>query len=231
VVTKVAGKVILYDPMRGIVWSSKDRFCSFYSVGIVFDEQNIWANIQSDAEPYRIDWNLHDTGKWFPFFSPEFPKPSVESPQDDSLNYNPIDDGGARLLERRLDVEVKHAIESWREHQRTSWNPEISDRMRNLLQACECAAMADQAASSHQAAVTLTTAYPNYRMTGALFCVPYTSDGRIIEEVKLREVWKTETPDVDFVLALYVVPYPNGLSVVWLALASFEYIQASAQPS
>jgi hypothetical protein len=68
--------------MHGRVWSSKDRFCSLYSAGIVFGEQNVRADIDVDHEPSRIDRNLHDTHKWFPFFT-------TESPQDDSLNYRP----------------------------------------------------------------------------------------------------------------------------------------------
>jgi hypothetical protein len=96
-----------------------------------------------------------------------------------------------------------------------------------LQQSCERAVIADQ-----QAAASLSTAYSNHRVSGSPFCVTYISDARIIEGVRLREMWKTEAADVDvdFTLALYVVPYPNGLSVVWLALALFGYIQAGAHP-
>jgi hypothetical protein len=46
----------------------------------------------------------------------------------------------------------------------------------------------------------------------------------IVQEVKVRGAWKTEAPDVDFALAVYVAPYPNGVLVVWVVLAALEYI-------
>jgi hypothetical protein len=211
--------------VQGVAWSSRDQFCSFYSVGVVFNEQNVWANIQKDAEPYRIDWNFHDTKRWFPFFTADFPKPPIDFPHDNSLSYKPIADGPARLLERSLDIEIKRGVEGWREYQCTSWNPEVADRLRTVLQECERAVMSDQKGAQQQAALTIGAAYANYRMAGSPFCVPYTSNQQIIEEVRLREVWKTEASEVEFALAIYVVPYPNSLAVAWVALASFEYIR------
>jgi coiled-coil and C2 domain-containing protein 2A len=85
VVSKVAGKITLYNPIQGVAWSSKDRFCSLYSVGVVFNDQNVWANVQKDSEVYRIDWNFSDTRKWFPFFTVDFSKPPLGFSKDDGV--------------------------------------------------------------------------------------------------------------------------------------------------
>lgn len=64
--------------MSGLRWSSKDRDCLLYSVGMIFNDDNIWANIQNVAAPYSIDWNIHDQRKWRPFFNIDFKKPQFD---------------------------------------------------------------------------------------------------------------------------------------------------------
>jgi coiled-coil and C2 domain-containing protein 2A len=230
VVTRTAGKIALIDPLTGILWSSRDRFCSFYSVGVVFNHENVWANLQTDAEPYRIDWNFHDKGKWLPFFSPEFPLTVLESPQEDILQYKPVDDTQARRLERQLEYELANQVQGWREHQQTNWNPQFADGLRVALQGCEKGTMNDPPTGNQPAAIQIAESHPNYRMTGAPFCMTFTSQQEITDEVKIREAWKTEAPDCVFALAVCVVPYPNHIFVVWVVLACFQFIQPTRTP-
>jgi coiled-coil and C2 domain-containing protein 2A len=224
VLTRVAGKQTLYDPLTGSYWAAGDRFCSLHNVGIVFNDHNVWANIQEKCEPYRVDWNFHDTKKWQPFFGPDFAMPPLESPQPDVLVYKPEDDAGARNLERQLDHEIKNQVEEWREHQRTPWNPDIGDRLLESLDECERACRDDPLARTQMAADKIRNGFSNYRMTGAPFCMTFTGKKGIIDEVKLRGVWRTEAAEVDFALAVRVAPYPNALLVTWIILAALEYI-------
>jgi coiled-coil and C2 domain-containing protein 2A len=230
VVTRSAGKIALIDPLTGTLWSSRDRFCSLYSVGVVFNHENVWANLQDGAEPYRIDWNLHDKSKWFPFFTPEFPMTALESPQEEHLQYKPIDESKARRLERQLEYEIAGQVQAWREHQQTNWDPQFADGLRAALHGCEKATMADPPTNNHSAAIQIAEAHSNYRMTGAPFCMSFTGVAEVIEEVRTREAWKTEASDCVFALAVSVAPYPNGMFVVWVVLACFQLIQSARAP-
>jgi coiled-coil and C2 domain-containing protein 2A len=215
VLTKVAGKQTLYDPLTGCYWAAGDRFCSFYNIAIVFNDLNVWANIQNRCEPYQIDWNFHDSKKWYPFFGRDFEMPPLESPQPDVLMYKPPSEG-ARSLGYMLDNEIKGRVEEWRGHQRTPWNPEIGQRLLRCQN--------DPLARVQPAAEDIRNRFPNYRMTGAPFCMTFTDKKVILEEVKVRGVWKTEAAEVDFAIAVHVEPYPNDLLVVWVILAALEYI-------
>ena len=230
VIVKEAGRVTLYDPLEGRIWSHRDRFCSLYSVGVVFNDENVWANIQKDVEPYVIDWNLHDTKKWYPFFNMSFPKPPLESPQEAELHYKEKKETEARMIEREIEYEIKTAVERWREYQRTSWNPECGDMLKASLKECEDMAIEDPQKNLYEIVSRFSGQFPNYRMTGGPFCKTYKSTKDIIEEVKLREVWKTESPGADFALGVLVIPYPNELFVVWVMLASMQYIQEARPP-
>ncbi|OHS98634.1 hypothetical protein TRFO_34969 [Tritrichomonas foetus] len=235
---KEATRVTLYDPITGLVWDSKDANCTMFSIGVVFNEDNVWANIQNEVRPSNIVWNLHDINKWLPFFSSNFPKTRYESPQEDVLNYKPIDDSRARQLEREIDNQIKSSVESWRSHQRTSWNPQFSEKIRSALESCERAAISDPKANFQPIIDDITLNNRNYRMTGGPFCLSIVKSNNsfsmdsdhIIKEVELRETWKTESPNADFALGVYVVPYPNEIFVVWVMIAAMEYIQEARPP-
>lgn len=229
VATKEANKITLYDPLSGLKWSTKDRDCLLYSVGMIFNDENVWANIQNEAAPFSIDWNMHNPKKWYPFFNVDFPKPQFESPQEDILVYEPINEIKAMTIERELDNRIKGSIESWREHRRTSWNPEFAERIHEALEQCERAATAEVNVNLQQIAEEFARNFRNYRMNGGPFCVPFTTYEDIIKEVKIRETWKTESTLTDFGLGVYVIPYPNALFVVWVMVATFEYTTVSSQ--
>ena len=37
-------------------------------VGMVYDQSNIWANMQVDAQPWSMKWSLSNKRLWKPFF-------------------------------------------------------------------------------------------------------------------------------------------------------------------
>ena len=230
VATKEANRVTLWDPLTGLSYSSKDDNCTLYSVGMICNQENVWANVQSDVAPFRIDWNIYDKKKWSPFFTPEFPLPRFDTPQEEVLQYKDRNESKARQVQRELDNAIKNSIESWRQHQRTSWNPQFSEKIRNALENCERAAMSDPKITFQSIIEDISSINRSYRMTGGPFCMTYIKTQTIIQEVKARGMWKTESPNADFALGVYVVPYPNDILVCWVMVAVLEYIQEARPP-
>uniref|UniRef100_A0A6V3JWR5 C2 domain-containing protein n=2 Tax=Lotharella globosa TaxID=91324 RepID=A0A6V3JWR5_9EUKA len=78
--TKHRHRVLMYNPIDGHRYDVyRDRTTlPLRSVGAIFDENNIWANIQESAKPWEIEYSL-DRGKWWsPLFTMFHPKSSFE---------------------------------------------------------------------------------------------------------------------------------------------------------
>jgi coiled-coil and C2 domain-containing protein 2A len=88
------GFVRLYwDPMTGLAYPINDHRCPLLHVDCIFNEQNIWANIQkANNVPYQksiakastTDFDLKKPG-WKPFFTKHFPRPTLTSYQIEQL--------------------------------------------------------------------------------------------------------------------------------------------------
>jgi hypothetical protein len=182
VLAKAGAQQTLYDPSTGCQWSARDRFCSFYNVGIVFGSQNVWANIQPECEPWRIDWNFHDSKKWLPFFTGGAP---LESPLPDVPQYEPPDELRARQLQRQLEYDIKGNVERWRDHLRTPWNPDFGDHLLRSLKTCERACRANPLTRCQPGVEEIKHRFPNYRMNGPPLCVPVVTIESIVQEVKV----------------------------------------------
>jgi hypothetical protein len=50
-------------------------------VGTVYNNDNIWANVQDSGHPWDINWHLGDTTAWKPFFGPVLPLRELASIQ------------------------------------------------------------------------------------------------------------------------------------------------------
>ena len=224
VLTKEAGQLTLWDPLTGHHYNAKDRFCPLYSVGCILNETNVWANVQSSEEPWKIDWNLSNTGLWHPFFSSSFPLTSFDTPQETTLKYLP-QESGLLSLEREIEVSIKTAVERARDQQRTIWNRDFGLLLRRALEQCERAVASNTNEHFDGIIDDLTRSYPSYRMYGTPFCVAFKDVDHVVQEVKIQECYLTENPNTEFALSVYVVPYPNQLKAVWVMLALIENIR------
>eukprot|EP00656_Telonema_subtile_P056508 TRINITY_DN9039_c0_g4_i2.p1 TRINITY_DN9039_c0_g4~~TRINITY_DN9039_c0_g4_i2.p1 ORF type:complete len:1463 (+),score=424.30 TRINITY_DN9039_c0_g4_i2:106-4494(+) len=62
----------LWDPSKGESFDIKDKMCNLKEVAMVFNNTNIWVNIQKHISPSLMSWNLKDTSCWLPFFGTGF---------------------------------------------------------------------------------------------------------------------------------------------------------------
>ena len=51
----------------------RDPACTLRTVGVVYDQSNVWANIQPSGHPWDISWDLRQAAGWRPFFGPVIP--------------------------------------------------------------------------------------------------------------------------------------------------------------
>jgi hypothetical protein len=50
-------------------------------VGTVYNNDNIWVNIQDSGHPWEVSWHLGDAAAWKPFFGPVLPLRELASIQ------------------------------------------------------------------------------------------------------------------------------------------------------
>ncbi|GMH34202.1 hypothetical protein BSKO_02036 [Bryopsis sp. KO-2023] len=95
----------LWNPLTGRSCLVKDITCEFREVGVVFNGENLWANIQSSTEPWTINWDFSSSSNWLPFFGPNLSSRSLATLQA-PVFYNELD---ARVYEE-LEVQVEEII-------------------------------------------------------------------------------------------------------------------------
>jgi len=224
VLTKEAGRLTLWDPITARFYKATDRFCPLYSVGVVVNEMNIFANIQETHEPWTIDWNFGNNTLWMPFFSPSFPHSPFDSPQQEVVRYKPLDQAGISSLKRKIELDIRTFVEETRNQAKTNWNMDLGFRLFNILELCERTATGEAEASFQTIIEELLPKDGQYRMNGSPFCQTYTDVQSIIKEIQCREINKCIDNTIEFALAVNVVPYPNGIKAVWVFLATIQRI-------
>ena len=89
---------------------------------------------------------------------------------------------------------------------------------------CEKAAMNNTMGNFSSQMARISSDFSRYRINGGPFCMPYTNVDAILDEIKRQEIWKTESPKVEFACAVDVIAYPNDLLIAWIVIATLEYI-------
>lgn len=60
-------KYAFFNPLTGMKYLPYDSHCPLKEVGCVFNDKNIWANVQQETNPSKINFNLKDASSWRPF--------------------------------------------------------------------------------------------------------------------------------------------------------------------
>ncbi|KAF5837475.1 hypothetical protein DUNSADRAFT_4277 [Dunaliella salina] len=63
----------IWNPLTGSVASIKDPTAELREVGMMYDNSNMWANVQQEAQPWSMSWNLRSPLHWRPFFGTQLP--------------------------------------------------------------------------------------------------------------------------------------------------------------
>lgn len=71
----------LFNPLTGEYYGAGDPHIPLKEVGCVFNDDNVWCNIQKKANPGNLSWDLTDTKCWCPLFDGRFQKPELPSIQ------------------------------------------------------------------------------------------------------------------------------------------------------
>ena len=237
VLTRDAGTVRLWNAHTGMVYSKDDPIsplsaCPLTSVGCVFNDHNVWANVQTTDRPIEMDWQLHDNPKaWRPFFHKGYPAPrSILSVQAAELPYSKIAEEYRSDLEQQVEDRLVREFEELRGHRPTDWNRSLGNTLKKLLKRFEEDASGGAALTKEEHEAQLDRVSATFNLVGFPIHAAIADNvslGPLVAKLKHTNLYLSESPKIQFALAAYVQPYVNNVCSVWVYIAALHDVRAA----
>ncbi|XP_065174860.1 coiled-coil and C2 domain-containing protein 2A-like [Sycon ciliatum] len=207
----------LWKPSTGEHFRQYDTLCPLQDVYFVFNDTNVWANVQSSTKPSQITFDLSSTSNWRPFFTSSFPAPDLTSIQSEHLVYEVGAETFGQELEVVLEQRLMSELMGWREQQVTHWNRYCSRGLKELLPRFEANPYDIPVSTSNE---HLRNILKSYRLTGFPLHMPFTDVSSVVETLHSTGLHLNDDPKVEFALAVYAHVYPNEVVSLWVYVAN-----------
>lgn len=221
VLTHEDSRYVMWNPRSGESYTQYDAFCPLQTVGSLVNGDNVWLNIQKHTSPTRISFDNMNSDLWKPFFSPSFVYTGLPGIQLERLVYQQPDKAAAAELQSRIEKTVRDKFMEWRPHQPTHWNRYCVSILKRFLPKLE---QSERQSIAERHCHELQKLLGDMRISGFPLHQPFSEMQHIIKAVHSTGVHNIQAPNVEFALAVYVHPYPNGVLSVWLYLASLMHV-------
>ncbi|KAJ3157478.1 Coiled-coil and C2 domain-containing protein 2A [Geranomyces michiganensis] len=217
----------LWDPVAGTCWTVKDENCPLREIGQVFDATNIWANIQFQAHPARVNFTFSDPRAWRALFRIPNAGGETQTIQSEKPIYRPVDPPFVLERQTRIERTLIAVIESWRGIRLTRWNRLASRTFQSILPLLESSLLTNPPAShvsqqqqilaSHAELAKLRAVY---RLRGSPQWMPYKDVASIAAAVRATDVFECDDDGCEFACAVLVTGYEGDVSPVWVWTAA-----------
>ena len=215
---------LIWDPMAGTIFSVYDSACSacLGEIGVVFNSDNVWANVQAHGRPHEMNWNLNDAHGWRPFFSAgSFPHRAMPTVQT-AITYESYPPAFYERLGAAVEREAMDAIVKKRARQHTPFNRRASRALKDLLRNLEGQILIspdDQGGGLNlgggMRVGSLTELHMSqlagicegYTVTGCPMNLPFTDAATVRDVIDRLKIADTTRSDVEFAVATHVEPY------------------------
>ena len=209
VLTKQGDGVILWNPSTGDYNYQSQHNHSLVTISVVFNHENVWANIQPYDDPGRLDFNLRNRSNWKPFFSKTLPK--LSTVQTSRLDYIDTNAAAIATLENNLEKMLMDKIMEWRDRHVTRWNRHCRVVMKQLLPKLEIGQLTEEEQMG-----AMSEILNSHNVVGFPLNMRYSDASSIIESVYSTNVHVAEDANVELALTVYIHPYPNNVLSVWI---------------
>lgn len=242
VLTRDTGTVRLWNAHSGRVYSRDDPVsplsaCPLNSVGCVFNDRNVWANVQACDKPLEMDWKLHDNPRsWRPFFgSRGYPAPTIlQSVQAEVLTYRPTTEEYRADLEREVEDRLQREFEELRGHRPTDWNRSLSNTLKKLLRRFEEDASGGAALTKEEHEAQLDRVSATFHLVGFPIHAAVADTAALqplITKIRYTNLHTNESPRIQFALSAYVHAHINNICSVWVYIAALHDVRAPTTSS
>ncbi|XP_042898083.1 coiled-coil and C2 domain-containing protein 2A [Parasteatoda tepidariorum] len=209
--------ILVWNATTGDYFNIRDNHSPLQSVGCLISTDNVWANIQKNNHPSRINFDVNKTSDWKPFFSRSFPNPGLRSIQPTALAYTPADIEASQILQDSLQNILKESIEKWRQKSTTViWNSNCNKILYKILTRLE---RNFGRTASDDSLQELEQLLKMYKIDGFPLSMPYTDLDDVVETVFATGVHLNEDQRAEFSVAVYIHAYPSSVLAVWVYVA------------
>jgi coiled-coil and C2 domain-containing protein 2A len=255
VLTRDGPDIKLWDANRNMVYARDPdprgarteplSACPLLTVGCVFDDNNLWANIQLFERPAEMSWIFNDPKCWKPFFAPEgvatslargfkAPKTLQSLQVPDQLEYRRTAEEYRANLESEVEERLRKEFEDARGHRPTDWNSSVSRTLKEILKRFEAAASGgaeiSQAVHDDKLEKVMATfglqGFPlNTSLAAPLDTNPENPApdlDALIQQLQHTRLYLVDGPKIQFAIAAYVHAYPNNVTSVWVYAAALK---------
>ncbi|XP_042816168.1 protein CC2D2B isoform X8 [Panthera tigris] len=217
VLTQETDEYLLWNPLTGQCHKQFDPFCPLQSVDCLFDDGNVWFNIQQNNTPMAVHFDYSKESFWKQLLPKDFQGANAQSIQPEEIIYCDTNKSMIEDLKNRIERTLKCKMMEWRPKQPTRWNRQCTYILQKILPKLELGT-GSFVLSEEEGEFERLLQF--YWVTGFPIQMPYTDVQSIIDAVYQTGIHSSEFPQTEFALAVYIHPYPNNVLSVWVYLAS-----------
>ncbi|XP_029418869.1 protein CC2D2B, partial [Nannospalax galili] len=222
VLTQETGECLLWNPSTGQCHKQFDPFCPLQSVDCLFNDRNVWFNIEQNNTPMAIHFDYSKESFWKQLFPKNFQGAKAKSIQPEEIIYSDTNKSMVEDLKNRIERTLKYKMMEWRSKRPTHWNRQCTSILRHILPKLE---LYMGSFVSFEEDSELERLHQFYWVAGFPIQMPYTDVQSIIDAVYQTGIHSSEFPMMEFALAVYIHPYPNNILSVWVYLVSLARYQ------
>nr|CAD7446121.1 unnamed protein product [Timema bartmani] len=220
----------LWDPATGHNFDVRDNFCPLQKVYCLMNDENIWANVQSEEEARHTRFDVVRRSDWLPVFGRNVGAPTG-SIQPAVLEYTHTSSSSCQILQDNLEKHLRDSLMKWRKASRTVWNRYCIAILRKLLPALEYSSWKMDEHLNIDHIQEMQHLLGSHKMFGFPLNMSYTNMEAVTEAMRTTGVHYNENPGVEFALAVYIHPFPNNvhflavfITVTTVPLAENNYL-------
>ncbi|KAM6182264.1 protein CC2D2B [Erethizon dorsatum] len=217
VLTQETNEYLLWNPSTGQCHKQFDPFCPLQSVDCLFDDRNVWFNIQQNNTPMAVYFDYSKESFWKQLLPKNFQGTKIQSIQPEEIIYSDTNKNMVEDLKNRIERTLKCKIMEWRPKHPTRWNRQCTSILRQILPKLELGTESPVSAEEESEFERLLQFY---WVTGFPIQMPYTDIQAVIDAVYQTGIHSSEFPETEFALAVYIHPYPSNILSVWVYLVS-----------
>ncbi|CAH1638488.1 unnamed protein product [Spodoptera littoralis] len=204
------------DASSGERYELRDVGCPLKTVDYVFDNENIWVNVQSSQDCENMSFDFTKSSDWQAVFDKNVFVMKQPVVTDSALYSTPPNVEGLRSA---LETKIKSKVQKWRSHMKTIWNRYCSTLLRDMLLQWEYWVF-NPTGPKPSFSQKLKHLMVTFKIFGFPLNLAYVNTKSVISAIKSTGLHLSDDPNVEFALGVEVCAYPNNVISVWVFLAS-----------
>nr|CAD2204026.1 unnamed protein product [Meloidogyne enterolobii] len=218
----------IIDPTTGHHYSPTNPNCPQLSIGTIFNNKNIFINIQNDEHPSQLNFDFTKKNNWENIFcleklSTTTTSQALVSIQSEYLQYEPLKEiSSSFLLELRtsLERELRLAFDETRPFAIPQWNLLASRNLREFLSDLFASNFFDdeniqqqqqKLSENYLIEQHLKPLLSSFKICLISFCLPFINKKQIIESLLRLKLQQNSHSKTQFALAVYLKPLMGSI--------------------